>query len=96
MENIESESSSGLNIKMDFNTHLLKFFVYTQILSQEHHLLGINSLRITVTVTGIFLVFSGTFWYFWDFFPNKKIPNLQKKNFFFEDWDFHSVTTHTS
>ena len=31
-----------------------------------------------------------------DFFPIlKKNPNLQKKIFFVEDWDFHSVTTHT-
>ena len=26
----------------------------------------------------------------------KKTPNLQKKDFFLEDWDFHLVTTQTS
>ena len=31
-----------------------------------------------------------------EFFPNfEKNRNLQKKKIVFEDWDFHSVTTHT-
>ena len=39
-------------------------------------------------------------WNLGDFFPNfeKKNPNLQKKKklYFFEDWDFHALNTHTS
>ena len=53
---------------------------------------------------GFYFVFSGaeirllSQWNFGEFFPNfEKNPSLQKKkSFFFEDWDFHSVTTHTS
>ena len=58
-------------------------------------------------LAGIFFVFSGTEigshfqWNLGDFFPNfeKKnhtLPQKKKQNiFFFDDLDFHSVTTHT-
>ena len=50
-------------------------------------------------IQGFFFVFSGaqSQWNLGDYFPIlKKIPIFKKKNFFFEDLDFHSVTTHTS
>ena len=58
------------------------------------------ALELTDEVFSDFLVFSGA-----KVWPHnkfnlgvfqilKKIPIFKKKNFFFEDWHFHSVTTH--